>query len=129
MAERFVLDSSALLALLFVEPGWETAAASLGRCALSSLNYSEVIGKLVQRGEELPEAIRIADELELSVIAWDADLAREAADLSALAWTHGLSLGDRACLATARHLRRPVLTAERNWRRLPDLGIEIRVIR
>lgn len=40
----------------------------------------------------------------------------------------GLSLGDRACIALGRQLRRPVLTTDRNWRYL-ELEIEIRVIR
>ncbi len=35
----------------------------------------------------------------------------------------------RACLATARRLRRTVLTAERGWRNPPNLGIGIRIIR
>jgi PIN domain nuclease of toxin-antitoxin system len=96
---------------------------------MSALNYSEVIGKLVRRGEKLEAAIRVVDDLDLPIIGWDADLAREASDLCTLAWSHGLSLGDRACLATARRLRRTVLTAEREWRHLPKLGVEIRIIR
>jgi PIN domain nuclease of toxin-antitoxin system len=43
--------------------------------------------------------------------------------------THGLSLGDRPCLTTARLMRRRVLTAERKWGELPDLGIAIQMIR
>jgi PIN domain nuclease of toxin-antitoxin system len=41
--------------------------------------------------------------------------------------SHGLSLGDRACMATALLLQLPVVTAERNWVSLcvPDLQIEL----
>jgi PIN domain nuclease of toxin-antitoxin system len=129
MAKGVVFDSSALLASLFEEPGGEIASAALRGAAMSAVNCSEVVARQLRNGADLGAVVRLLDGLGLEIIPWDADLAREAADLSALAWTHGLSLGDRACLATARHLRRPVLTAERNWRRLPDLGIEIRVIR
>ena len=129
MAKNFVLDSSALLASLFDEPGAAVTDAALAQAAMSALNYSEVIAQQVGRGEDLEAAIRIVDDLDLPIIPWDADLAREASDLSTLGWTHGLSLADRACLATARHLNRTALTAERRWRDLPDLGIDIKIIR
>ena len=129
MAKGFVLDSSALLAALFDEPGAAATDAALAEAAMSAVNYSEVIAAQVRKGEKLEAAMRNVDDLELPLIAWDADLAREAADLSPLAWTHGLSFGDRACLATARRLRRTVVTAEREWRRLPKLGIDIHIIR
>lgn len=129
MAKGFVLDASALLASLFDEPGASVTDAALGQAAMSALNYSEVIAKQVRMGENVAAAVRTLDDLSLPIIAWDADLAREASDLCSLGWTHGLSLADRACLATARKLKRTVLTADRNWRDLPKLGIEIRVIR
>jgi ribonuclease VapC len=40
----------------------------------------------------------------------------------------GLSLADRACLALARRLDIPVITADREWAGL-DLDITIRLIR
>jgi len=129
MAKGFVLDASALLASLFDEPGADVAAAALAQSVMSALNYSEVIAKQIRMGERLEAAIQNVDNLDLLIIPWDVDLAREASDLCTLAWTHGLSLGDRACLATARRLRRTVLTAERKWRHLPNLGIDIRIIR
>ncbi|MBL8227882.1 MAG: type II toxin-antitoxin system VapC family toxin [Bryobacterales bacterium] len=129
MAKRYVLDASALLATLFDEPGAAVVDAALGHSSMSAVNYSEVIAKQVRMGEDPVMAARLIDSIHLPIIPWDADLAREASDLSVLAWTHGLSLGDRACLATARRLRSAVLTADRNWRKLPDLGIKIKVIR
>ncbi len=129
MARSFVLDSSAVLASLFDEPGAAITDTALAEAVISAVNYSEVIAKQMRRGETREMAIRNVDDLDLPVIPWDVDLAREAGDLCTLAWTHGLSLGDRACLATARHLRRTVLTADRDWRLLPKLGIDIRIIR
>jgi len=129
MARSYVLDSSALLATLFYEPGANATDAAMVRSVLSAVNYAEVIGSQVRRGASIELATRIVDGLKLPIIPWDEELAREASDLCPLAWTHGLSLGDRACLATARHLRRTVLTAERKWKELPKLGIEIQIIR
>ena len=129
MQQSFVLDASALLAFLFKESGAPVTEGALDWSALSSLNYSEVIATQIRRGGDPKVVIRYLDGLDLPSVPWDADLAREAADLSSLSWTHGLSLGDRACLATARRLNRTALTAERGWRLLPKLGVDIKIIR
>ncbi|MDX2150675.1 MAG: type II toxin-antitoxin system VapC family toxin [Bryobacteraceae bacterium] len=129
MAVLYVLDASALLAVLFDEPGGALTGAALEHAAISAVNYTEVAVKLMRMGASLPETIDSLNDLRLPIIPWDGTLAQEACDLSPLAWTHGLSLGDRACLATARHLRRTALTAERNWRKLPRLGVKIKFIR
>lgn len=129
MRSQVVLDASALLALLFEEPGAEVVAGVLSSCSLSAVNYAEVITRLVREGLPPLESVRKLGALNLPVIPWDQSLAEAAADLGPLAKTHGLSFGDRACLATARSLRHTALTTERAWRRLPKLGIEIQFIR
>ncbi len=40
----------------------------------------------------------------------------------------GLSLGDRACLALARRLGLPVLSADRTWLKV-DVGVAVEFIR
>lgn len=129
MAKGYVLDASALLAALFGEPGGAMTEAALEEAAMSAVNYGEVIAKLVRRGEDWATASRLVDDLELPVVPWDQDLARESGDLISLGWTHGLSLGDRACLATGRRMKRTVLTADRSWQKLRIQGVEVRVIR
>jgi ribonuclease VapC len=42
--------------------------------------------------------------------------------------THGLSLADRACLALAKRLDIPIVTADRDWADL-NLGITLQLIR
>jgi ribonuclease VapC len=50
--------------------------------------------------------------------------------LRALSKTHGLSLGDRACLSLAKRLGLEVLTANRAWAVVADdAGVAVRVIR
>ena len=65
-----------------------------------------------------------------ALIVWPVDypLAREMARLRPVTRSAGLSLGDRACIALARSLSLPALTADRTWSALP-LDVEIQVIR
>ncbi len=129
-----VLDSSALLALLNGEPGADVVVEALSKgVAISSVNWCEVLGKLVDAGAPAADTERslvVAGVLgsSLEVVDFDREHAREAAALRDATRSHGLSLGDRACLALARTLAAPALTADRAWRQL-DLGIEIRLVR
>lgn len=124
-----VLDASALLALLNQERGSEGVAAIItDKAAMSTVNFSEVVAKLSNDG--MPnEMIRdLLDSLELEVIDFDTELAYQAGLLRPLTKHAGLSLGDRACLALAQHLRLPALTTDRVWDTL-SLGIPVQVIR
>ncbi len=129
MKPAVVLDASALLTALFAETGHERVTSLLGRAAISAVNYSEVLSRQIRMGASFQLATANLAGLNLRVIPWDHELAEAAADLSPLGWTHGLSLGDRACLATARKLGVTAVTADRNWGALPALGIHIEVIR
>jgi len=46
----FVVDSSAVLAVINGEPGGEIVAALINDSLLSAVNFAEVMTKLVQRG-------------------------------------------------------------------------------
>ena len=129
MKAPVVLDASALLALLHQEPGSHHVEPVLSTAVMSAVNYSEVIAKLVRRGAAEDVVVEGLRALQLQVIPWDQELAEAAADLSGFAWSHGLSFGDRACLATARQRKMHVLTADRNWSLLPIKGVTVRVIR
>ena len=129
MKPAVVLDASALLAALFAETGHERVTSLLGRAAISAVNFTEVISRQIKLGATPEVALNSIGLLNLRVIPWDQDLAEAAADLSAFAWSHGLSLGDRACLATARKLGVTAVTANRDWNALPPLGVQIDFIR
>lgn len=129
MKVEYLLDASALLAALFSEPGAARVTELLERSALSAVNYTEVVSRQIRRGASPEMAVEIVESLNLPVIPWDESLARAAADLSPLAWTHHLALGDRACLATARLNGLTAVTADREWRRLKHLRIPIEVVR
>jgi len=112
----YVLDSSALLALLLDEPGAMHVVAVLASGAtISAVNLSEVVAKLAERG--MPEqAIREAlDPLDLDVAPADTSLAYAAGVLRPPTRHLGLSLGDHFCLALGARLSLPIVTAERAW--------------
>ena len=125
---EFVLDSSALLALLFGETGEQFVHSVLYRSAVGAVNYGEVLSKLVQKGAEPVDAARMIRGLKLTVLAFDEQLALEGGDLAHLGWTHGLSFADRACLTLARHCGVPAVTADLAWR-IADLPVEVHFIR
>jgi ribonuclease VapC len=56
---------------------------------------------------------------------WDEGLAWESLDMAPLAWTHGVSLADRACLALARHLNAIAMTSDTAW---ASLNLDVRVV-
>lgn len=123
-----VVDASAILAVLLSEPGADRAAEHLATGAISSVNIAEVATKLSERGVA-PLAIQSSvSRLGLAVIPLDDVLALQAGFLRTSTRQFGLSLGDRACLAPARQLRLPVITADRKWKDL-DAGVEVLVIR
>ena len=104
-------------------------APLLDGAAISAVNYLETITKQMQQGADEETAVSVVSSLDLMVIPFDVTLAEAAATLSPLARSHGLSLGDRACLTLARQLRLPAITAESAWQHLPGLNVEIRLIR
>jgi PIN domain nuclease of toxin-antitoxin system len=123
-----ILDASALLALMFKEPGQEQVALQAQGSKILSVNYTEVVAKYLDRGGTAQLIDAIVDRLEIEVSPFDRHLALIAAELRAKTAHIGASLADRACLAFATLTRLPVYTADRDWSKL-DLGLEIRLIR
>lgn len=123
-----VLDASAVLALLHREPGAETVRSILEDSAISTVNLSEVIAKLVETGTDPDKAILLTQAQPFQPMDHTLEQAQVAGALRATTRQAGLSLGDRACLALALALKLPVYTADRAWRDLP-LEIDVRPIR
>jgi len=123
-----VLDASAVLALVGAEPGWESVAAALPDAVISSVNLSEVVGKLADRGVPTGEIRSLLAGLGLVVVEFDTDSAYDAGALRGLDGGRSLSLGDRACLALARRRSQPAMTADRLWAQL-QVGVEVHLIR
>lgn len=129
-----VLDASALLAYLQGETDTEAVEAALTAGAvINGVNYAETLSRLSEAGEEPERAHRRLREQGLiggllAVVPLDEDDSVLIARLRTSTREQGLSLGDRACLATGRRLGRPVITADRAWSAV-DVGVTIRLIR
>jgi PIN domain nuclease of toxin-antitoxin system len=124
----WILDASAILALMRAEPGADQVAAALPTAAISSVNAAEVISKLLRGGAEPVLARKAVLALGCPIISVDAELGFRAGALSAVTRSNGLSLGDRICLALAERERVPALTADRAWGTLA-IDIQVELIR
>ena len=127
---KVVLDASALLALIHGEPGQEVVTSVIADASISSVNLSEVVAKLAERGVPPDRAKQIPLAFGLDIIALTTEIAVLAGQLRIETKAYGLSLGDRCCLATALGVGVPVLTTDTIWETLADeLGVEVRNIR
>lgn len=131
---HWLLDASALLALLQREPGGEVVDGALrDGSAMSTVNLAEVAARLHRQGwpaEDVAGAFRTLErEFGLVLLPFDAEVALRSGALRPATAALGLGLGDRACLATAGALGVPALTADRVWLDLALPGIEVRSVR
>jgi ribonuclease VapC len=123
-----IVDASAALALLKGEPFRKFDPEQIVGAAISAVNFSEVLAKLVSGGLSEKEADEATAALDLRVVPFDEHHARVAAFLWPTTKQLGLSLGDRACLALALALKGQAVTADKAWSKL-TIGAEIIVIR
>ena len=123
-----LLDASALLALLNHEPGSDLVEEQIPGALISAVNLAEVVGKLADLGMAMDEVRVVIEVLGLEIVEFDAQMAFEAGRLRTATRGAGLSLGDRACLATASLRNEAVLTGDRSWLSL-DLGVSVHCIR
>lgn len=102
--------------------------------AISVVNWTEVLSKLAERGEdpelaaaELKEAGLIGGVIAIEPVTSEDSI--QIARLRPLTRDRGLSLADRACLALAERLQVPVLTADGAWIDLPSVRVVVKPIR
>lgn len=124
----YVLDASAVLAVIQEEPGAERIEAHLDTGCISAVNLAEIVGKLQDRGlgdNEIDELIAL---LDLDTRILDREGAVFMGKLRQSTKLAGLSLGDRACLALAYSLGATAITMDRAWKNL-EIGVAIEVAR
>jgi PIN domain nuclease of toxin-antitoxin system len=115
---NYVLDASALLALINKEEGSEEVEKHLHMSVMSTVNVSECTAVLTSVGFPYDECQEILNELIPVIVPFTAKQAHEAGRLRLLTKSLGLSLGDRACLALGNERRLPILTADKIWTKL-----------
>jgi len=127
---KVVLDTSAVLAYLFQESGADKVSFVLetGSGLISSVNYAELVGKLIDHGMPSEIIRETLYDLELDIIEYDENQAFLTGELRTISKTFGLSLVDRAYLALGIIKQLPVLTADRIWSNVP-VQTQVQVIR
>jgi ribonuclease VapC len=125
-----ILDASALLAFLLAEEGKDRVAeALLDNASMTTVNFAEVATKYVQRGAR-EQAATLSEDLPVTLVPVDADLALRCAMMADVTRPFGLSLGDRVCLALGARTGETVLTADRDWSKVANrLGAAVEQIR
>jgi ribonuclease VapC len=123
-----VLDASALLALLQGEPGGDIVQKLVKTAVMSSVNWSEVIQKGLDRQVEVQGLRQELEALGFRIVPLSVEQAETTALLRSSTRHAGLSLGDRACLALAIELELPAITVDRAWKDL-EIRVEIQVVR
>ena len=126
----WVLDASALMAVVNSEPGATRVEEALAAGAImSTVNLLEVVAKLAEAGLPKQEILDVVGPVGLQFAVFDAGDAVSAGLLRPPTRSAGLSFGDRACLALAQQSGAPVLTADRAWAELDLDGIEVELVR
>lgn len=104
--------------------------------SISAANLAEALSKLAERGADPSEVLTglqsrgvVGGLLGVQPLTIDDALA--IAELRPATKEHGLSLGDRACLALGLRLGLPVVTADRAWVALESVidGVQIQSVR
>lgn len=99
-------------------------AALHRRALMSTVNYQEVVAKLMDRGLSM-SSIDAVLQLPFELVDFDEKQAMAAGLVRANTRSSGLSAGDRACLALASTYTLPVLTADRAWAAIPGANVAL----
>ncbi len=126
--EKWIVDASALLAAIHNEKGGNLVEKDIDHCVISAINWSEVLQKLERAGINTVQVESALKALGLEVLDFTDEDAHIASKLWKSSKTLGLSLADRACLATGIRLNTKVITADKVWA-VMELDIEIVLIR
>lgn len=126
--ERYVVDSSAVLAFLGQEAGGEIVGPRLRNAIVTAVNWSEVVQTALDYGIAVAQMRDYLRLWGLQIVGTAQAEAELAAELRSRTRRFGLSLGDRICLATGVTRRLPILTTDRAWTEVP-LDVEVELIR
>ena len=125
-----VIDTSAVFVDLQGERGAEEARRWLKEAAISTVNLQEIASKAIDKGGPREKVSQLIERLRLETHNLTADLALAAGLLRIATARKSLSLGDRSCLALARQLGVPAVTADRDRADVADAtGVEVVLVR
>jgi len=121
-----VLDTSAVLALVYGEEGSEVAKSHLDVGSISRVNVAEVLTDLTRAGYGGPvEGMKVLNKLSLRFRSVYDNHAERVSELKQI---KGLSLGDCFCIALGESIDEPLVTGDTAWAKLP-LKVPVILIR
>ncbi|EAR20778.1 type II toxin-antitoxin system VapC family toxin [Nitrococcus mobilis] len=116
--------------MLLSDPGAERVRTELPGAIMTTVNLGEVVGHYARNGVAETDIHAVLDPLPIERITFDEELAYGAGLLLPVTKPFGLSFGDRACLALAQRRGARVLTSDKAWRGIVDIGgAQIELIR
>jgi ribonuclease VapC len=126
----YVFDASVLICILKQEGGCEKALELLeDEVYMSSLNLAEFFAWVYLHSTlKKSEILGFIQDLEIKVVDFDSNLAIRSGEMILKTKKVGLSLGDRACLATGENLGLQVITCDKVWKEV-DTNIEVILLR
>ncbi len=115
---RVLFDTSAIIAIIHKEPGFEELEVHVNSIAMSIVSFCETVGCLRKKGMPLTEVHECLGMLIAEIIDFDIEIASIAGDLIVQGKPLGLSLGDRACIATGLKYSIDIYTKDKIWSQL-----------
>jgi len=122
---NYVIDASALLAVLQKETGYLAVAPILMGASMSTVNLSEVLQKVEQKKLKIPNLVSNLQSLGIEMVPFTSEQAELAAALWTVTSSFGLSLGDRACLALAQSRQAIAITADKSWENISSIQVQV----
>ena len=128
----YVMDASAILALMQAEKGWEVVDDLIReqQCVASCVNIAEVGTRMIDKGLAPSQLERTLKESDIQPVDFDLEQSTLCAELRLSTKFAGLSLGDRACLALTKLMDGTAVTSDRAWLDITEITqIKVKMIR
>ncbi|NRB10155.1 MAG: type II toxin-antitoxin system VapC family toxin [Rickettsiaceae bacterium] len=113
-----LLDTSAVISILQKESGYKLVEEIIASSAISAVNFSELVAVLARSSIPEKDIDKIITDIVPEIIPFSEDIAINAGKLVNKTKEYGLSLGDRACLATGQYYGMEIYTADKAWLKL-----------
>lgn len=129
LKNKVLFDASALLALIQQENGYEQLEDVVANAVISSVNLSEVISVLARSGMPKDVINETINSSITDVIPFSRNEAIFAGELITKSKKLGLSLGDRACIATSIVYNLKLYTTDQIWQKLELENLQLILVR
>lgn len=124
-----LFDASALLTMIQEERGIELLEEMVSIAVMSSVNLSEVVSVLARSGMPRDAISETINSSITEIIPFSQAEAELAGNLINDTKKLGLSLGDRACIATALLYGLELYTTDQAWEKLNLQGLKLKLVR